>query len=381
MRVRRFIICVIAALLCTSVRGQEVVCAADSIQCDTAMVADTIKSRGWVRQLFDNGFHINDPGINYPRFARFLLKVYNWGDKAFNSYDPEYVVGTGKNWKAYLRSDNWLDGYLLQFPHNQLVRIESEPHSDLGVSLCFMALSVSYTANTKTLFKHHPDEDRQRFNFNFTCSRFSANVHYSSVSGGTEITRFPGIEEVKKHPYKFDDVTTRSFYADAYYFFNHRRYSQAAAYCFSKYQLRSAGSWLAGFLFTRQNIVIDFSHLPEDMLEHLPSSEHLYHFHYKAYSLAGGYGYNWVLKPRTWLINITALPAIGYRHSYEDSSIEGTKRSMISANFRGMMSVVYNYKRLFASLVGNVNSHIYFTKPYTFVNTQLTGSVTVGVRF
>lgn len=50
----------------------------------------------WIKQLLDNGFLINDPGVDYPKFPRFLVKVYNWGDKVFNSYDPEYVVSTGK---------------------------------------------------------------------------------------------------------------------------------------------------------------------------------------------------------------------------------------------------------------------------------------------
>ncbi|MDE5923592.1 MAG: hypothetical protein K2G79_08915 [Muribaculum sp.] len=37
--------------------------------------------QNWVKQLFANGFRINDPGINYPKFMRFCLNVYNWGDK------------------------------------------------------------------------------------------------------------------------------------------------------------------------------------------------------------------------------------------------------------------------------------------------------------
>lgn len=71
--------------------------------------------QNWVKQLFANGFRINEPGINYPKFMRFCLNVYNWGDRTFNSYDPEYVVGTGKNWKLYLNSHNWAQSYALFF--------------------------------------------------------------------------------------------------------------------------------------------------------------------------------------------------------------------------------------------------------------------------
>ena len=101
----------------------ERTCAADSAVVDTVEVCaveesvDSVKRyaydtpewrrKNWVSQLFANGFRINDPGINYPKFARFCLKVYNWGDKTFNSYDPCYVVGSGKNWKFYGKSYAW----------------------------------------------------------------------------------------------------------------------------------------------------------------------------------------------------------------------------------------------------------------------------------
>ena len=58
----------------------------------------------WYKQVIKSGFHIHDPRINYPRFPRFLLNVYDWGDRTFNSYDPDYVVGSGKNWKVRLES-------------------------------------------------------------------------------------------------------------------------------------------------------------------------------------------------------------------------------------------------------------------------------------
>ena len=60
--------------------------------------SDSIARRDvpWYRQLMANGFKIHDPEIDYPRFPRFCLKVYDWGDKTFNSYDTTYVEGTGR---------------------------------------------------------------------------------------------------------------------------------------------------------------------------------------------------------------------------------------------------------------------------------------------
>lgn len=334
--------------------------------------------RGWVRQLVASGFHINDTTIHYPRFARFLLNVYNWGDRTFNGYDTTYVVSTGKNWKLLAKNDNWMESFLLLFPKRQYIRMMSDPYFDLGTSLNFMAVSLSYMQNAKTLFAH-TIENRHRYDFSFTCGLFSASLHYSTTEGGAKILRFCDYDAIRQHHMNFNDISTRSFYVDAYYFFNHRRYSQAAAYCYSKYQLKSAGTWLAGFVYTRQNVWMDFSSLPQEMLDALPTDDRRYMFHYRDYSVTGGYAYNLVLKPRRWLLNVTLMPSVGLRRSYEDST-EGEK-DMFSTSLRGMFGVVYNHRSLFAAVNGNFLSHIYHTSSYTFVNTDGSLTATVGVRF
>ena len=59
--------------------------------CDTC--CDNVGCTYWIKQIINNGFHIHDPAICYPKFPRFCLEVYNWGDRTFNSYDNNYVVG------------------------------------------------------------------------------------------------------------------------------------------------------------------------------------------------------------------------------------------------------------------------------------------------
>lgn len=345
-----------------AIAALALLCSVSAVAHDYAMadsaVVDTISAphAKWYRQLIDNGFHINDPDINYPRFWRWCVDVYNWGDRTFNSYDPDYVVGAGKNWKAGLKSYNWTENYTLLFPHKLRVNMVSDIFSDVGAYLSFMAVSVGYTLNANDVFGH-PVANHHNFDFNFCCALFSANLNLSSTSGGTRITRFGDYNKGEHLSQRFDDVSLSSVGGDIYYFFNHSRYSQAAAYSYSKYQLRSAGSWIAGAAVTHQKIDIDFSGLPEDMLEKLPGSYERYRFHYTDYGLIGGYAYNWVLHPKRWLINATILPSIGYRHSYEGAT-EGRK-DMFSTNVRAMMSVVYNHRSLYASLVGRYDGHIY----------------------
>lgn len=341
--------------------------------------ADTLppSSTRWIRQLMDNNFRINDPAIDYPRFPRFLLKVYNWGDRTFNSYDTTYVVGTGKNWKLQGKSYSWLETATMLFPRNSRVDMHSDLYSDVGAHLSFMAVSVGYMWNVNDLL-HNPTS-RHTFNFDFTCSRFSVNLQTMSSEGGMILTRLGDYNDGHNFRYKFNDVKISTFNIDAYYFFNHYRYSQAAAYSYSKYQLKSAGTPIVGFNFTEQDIRMDFSSLPPTMLQYLPLSTPDYRFHHKDYTILGGYGYNWVLKPRRWLLNAVGMGAVGYKRTYEDAT-DG-RRSMIANNYKFSLSGVYNHRALFAAMVARFNGYLYYNSNFTHFNAYATLSVIVGMRF
>lgn len=355
---------------------------ADSIPTPVAEPADSATApRGdenWVRQLIANGFHINDPGIKYPRFARFCLDVYNWGDRTFNTYDTTYVVATGKNWKLKGISNNWANSYFMIFPHNTQLHMLSHINADIGGYLCFMAVSLGYSFNAREIITHQK-ANRRNFEFNFTCALFSGNLIKNSTKGGVTIRRFGDYNDGGRISVPLDDISNDQFSADLYYFFNHRHYAHAAAYCFSKYQLKPAGTWIVGAGFNNQNIRMNFKKLPTDMLSYLPSLSMMYHFHYTDYNIVGGYAYNWVPRPRTWLLNLTVLPSIGYKHSFEDAT-DG-RRDMFSTSMRVMGAAVYNHRSLFASVTGRFDGYLYYTRNFTFLNSTESLTFTVGMRF
>lgn len=331
----------------------------------------------WISQLIGNGFHINDPGVDYPRFPRFLLKVYNWGDRTFNKYDTDYVVSSGKNWKVQGKSYNWMELQSMIFPKHTYLNMHSDVYIDAGAYISFMALSVGYMFNVNELLGR--PTSRHTFNLDFTCSRFSGSYTTQSSHGGMVITRLGNYNGGHNIHHKYNDVDIKSTSGDLYYFFNHRRYSRAAAYCFSKYQLRSAGSWIAGLSFARQSIHLDFKNLPPDMLLALPLQMSVYSFKYNDYTALGGYGYNWVLRPSRWLLNATGLIALGYKHSFEEST-DG-RRDLVANNFKLSMSGVYNYKAFFSSLQFRFDGFFYYNSNFTFFNSFTTLSFIVGARF
>lgn len=343
----------------------------------TKAIADSIafSEMPWYKQLLVNGFQIHDPRINYPKFPRFCLKVYDWGDRTFNSYNPEYVISTHKNWKLIGKNYNWMESYMMLFPNKQTLHLRSDVYCDVGAYISFMAVSVGYTAKLNNMFGNG-ESTRSNFQFSFQTSLFTANIDITRSHGGTKIMKFGRRNEF---PLQFGDVRLSSLSGDAYYYFNHWKYSQAAAYCFSKYQLKSSGSPMLGFAFNHQNIDLSFEDMPANILEEFPSLQPNYHFKYTDYSILGGYAYNWVPRPKTWLVNVTVLPSIGYKHAYKDSS-DGLPH-MVSTNIRGSFSIVYNHRALFVALMGKADLHFYFAQNYTFFNSIESLSCNVGMRF
>ena len=349
----------------------------DSTACDTC--CEGVSKTYWIKQLIDNGFRIHDERVCYPRFPRFCLNVYNWGDRTFNSYDTAYVVGTGKNWKLQGKSYNWMETSTITIPKQSSVNMHSDLYSDAGFSLNFMAVSIGYMWNINKLFTD--PTNRRTFNFDFTCSRFSLNYQSVSSTGGMIITQFGDYNNGHRLHYKFDDCSTDSKTLDVYWFFNHYRYSQAAAYSYSKYQLRNAGTPLVGFNFTEQHIKMNFNGMPAIMLEHSPMESNEYQSDYRSYCAMGGYSYNWVLKPRRWLINATGMVAVGYRQLIS-SGDERDSKSRVANNFKINVAAVYNHKALFAAFTARGMGYVnYNMGDLSHLNTIISFTAAVGMRF
>lgn len=344
--------------------------------CDTC--CDNVGCTYWIKQIINNGFHIHDPAICYPKFPRFCLEVYNWGDRTFNSYDNNYVVGTGKNWKLQGKSYNWMETSMMFFPKSE-VNMHSDLYSDAGFSLSFMAVSAGYMWNTNKLFSD--PTNRRTFSLDFTCSRFSLSYQSVSSTGGMILTRFGDYNDGHHIRYKFSDCSTNSKTFDAYWFFNNYQYSQAAAYSYSKYQLQNAGTALVGFNFTEQHMRMDFNSLPAEMLIHSPLSNNYYTLDYRSYCATGGYAYNWVLKPRRWLLNATGLAAIGYRQLF-NSEEHRKARTQLANNFRINLAAVYNHRALFAAFTMRASGFVnYNSDDMTHFNSILSFTAAVGMRF
>ena len=191
---------------------------------------DTTRNSGyWWRAMKHGKINFNDSTMGYPKFLMFCYKTYIWGDRAFNSYDSAYVVSTGKNWKLILKSENWMDRYIGK-PFSDIKMIMgSNLVSNIGVSLSFMAVSVGYSFSLTGGGKSSKKAD-----FSFTCARFTADAYYWENRNDMNVIYKHENNNDGRHKIRQSGLDRKAMGLTAYYFFNNRRYAQAAAYCYSK---------------------------------------------------------------------------------------------------------------------------------------------------
>lgn len=316
-----------------------------------------------------------DSIAEWGKFPRFCVNTYRWGDRFFNSYDSTYVVGTGTKFNVKATTDSWLDAYQFSLPDNQRVEMHSDPSTSVGAYITYLAVSLGYDINVSSLFGGVKDA-RSRYRFGFDCSLLSVEMYWENNDVGTKIKRFGPYRHINMD---FNGVKVGSWGIDAYYFFNHKKYSQAAAFNFSKIQRKSQGSFYAGLSIYSQNYNFDFSSLPADMLQLLPLhwTNHTYKVKTHNYGFRLGYGYNWVVG-RNWIVCGSVSPTVGLKKGFINSDVEKTSFSLFN---HVKLSGVWNHGRWFVGIVGKVDMAIVNDRKTMFLGANISLSTAVGWRF
>lgn len=334
-------------------------------------------NRNWW-YLFKKGkLKMDDPTVEWPKFLGFCVKVYNWGDHVFSATDPEYVVGTGKRWRARLINDNWTDSYYIRFTNKFKSLMSGNLHVLAGASIQYMAVSYTYTLDISHMINGGPINYRKQ-EFGFNCARFSINAYAYTNGGGSYIRNFGNYQDHKHIRIPFSGVDMKSLGIEGYYYINGYKYSQSAAYAFSKIQKKSQGCFMVGLAYCNQNIAFDFTKLPEELKPFMTFEDTNYRFHYNDYNLLFGYGYNCVMGNH-WLYNFTVIPGAGFNHCYEDSYDGSTK--LLSVSGRAMTSFTYNNGNWFAGLQAHIRGNWYRSGPTTLFNTVESVLLSGGYRF
>lgn len=321
-----------------------------------------------------------DSVAEWGKFPKFCVNTYRWGDKFFNSYDSTYVKGTGYKFNVKAKSEFWLDNYVFQLTDNYRMTMTSEMNMSGGFYLTYLAVSLGYDYNIGKIF-NIGETTRRRFNFRLNCALLSADLYWVTNDVGTNITSHGHKGDRVSCNIPFAGINTSMFGVDTYYFFNNKRYSRAAAFNFSKIQLKSQGSWFLGLSYWTQTFTFDFNGLEDKIISSLPAewaeNGYIFNINNHNYAIRGGFGYNWVFA-RHWVLGVSESPVIGLKYGTVNG---GHSKVSLSLFNRAQMSVVWNNRRWFAGIILSADNGFYFDRKQSLLNGIFNTEISAGYRF
>lgn len=220
-------------------------------------------------------------------------------------------------------------------------KMEAQYKTTLSLGVSYRGLSLSLSLNPAKLMGKYGDFE---FNFNSYGKRFGFDVAYHDASNFSGWYEQQGEQRIELPS---DILALKTLNVNAYYVFNHRRFSYPAAFTQSYIQRHSAGSVLLAFSGQTQR-------------GELRSTEN---FSYSMLNLGlgAGYGYNYV-PVRNWLLHLSAMTAfilysntsttfgdshVPLHYQFPETIITG--RGAIVRQFAGSfcgISMVYNFTHI-----------------------------------
>ena len=165
--------------------------------------------------------------------------------------------------------------------------IKSDRKATISVGVSYVGLSLSLSLNpAKLAGKYHDYE----FNFRSYGKRFGFDFSYQDAKNFTGWHEHDGLGRIDLPT---DILSVKTLNMNAFYVFNHRRFSYPAAFSQSYIQRRSAGSFLLTVSAQGQQANLDGEQTSELEMMNI--------------GIGGGYGYNYV-PAKGWLLHISAQP-------------------------------------------------------------------------
>ena len=280
--------------------------------------------------------------------------------KDFNAIDTTYISPNLYNLAFMLEHSTWYEHYRLGTNASkdpQRLNFSPSLGTKLGIYFGWRWIFLGYTFDIEDLFGDNKNKPKKKeMSLNIYSSKFGVDLYYRKTGSDFKLRSFDniGIDNPSLENKHFDGLESSIKGLNAYWIFNHRKFSYPAAYSQSTNQRRSAGSFMAGFSYSQHSISFDYEKLPAAILDRINPSLKFSHIKYSDYSLGFGYGYNWVFA-KNWVSNLSLLPGIGYKKSKIDDNDFRNESWIKDINFDLITraGIVYNNAKYFvgASLV------------------------------
>ena len=242
--------------------------------------------------------------------------------KVVNNVDTNYISPNRYNLAFMLEHSTWYEHYRLGSKENecpQSISFAPNMGMKLGIYFGWRWIFLGYTFDIEDLFgKNKNKADKTEMSLNIYSSKFGVDLYYRKTGSDFKLRGSNGFNLATPiDGQDFDGLRSKILGLNAYWIFNHRKFSYPAVYSQSTNQRKSAGSFMAGFSYSRHSIHFDYTQLPIEMKNDLNRNLRFSKVKYSDYSLGFGYGYNWVFK-KNWVANLSLLPGIGFKKAKID---------------------------------------------------------------
>ena len=290
-------------------------------------------------------------------------------------YDTNYVARPKEKWLLRLlgnQTGNYIHAKGTVHDVYSKYDLHTKTNYTMGLEVNYCDIAATFSINPAKIGGDYNDYE---FNFEYHGQMISFDINYLRATSLTGDIKLGNMDHLDEEGLRMNVVN-----ASAYYTFNHRKFSYPAALYQNYYQLRSAGSWLAGLSVQAGSIKTT-----DELKARSPLAPEV-HLTFANVAIGGGYGYNLVLGKRSqWLLHFSALPSfVVYKHNRLTVNGEEMKDHGLCFNmlFNERVAVVYHFTPRFnagASLI--MSNSIYNNDDIKINQNKWLARAFFGVRF
>ena len=315
--------------------------------------------------------------------------------RAFNAMDTTYIIPNKYNWAFMLQNTNSFETYTLHSRElGQKLSFSPKPAVKIGPYLGWRWIFLGYTFEVSSLGKGQQSK-KTEFELSLYSSMLGCDLIYRRTGNDFRLRKAKGLGEEAREVEgeSCHGINVKVTGINAYYIFNHKRFSYPAAFAQSTVQRRSCGSWKKRISYTRHELDLDYNALPQALTQNpgyeLSQDFRVNNLKYDDYSISCGYAYNWVFKPG-WLLCVSLAPAIGYKQTrsnvvptQDDPTLWTSIFNLDNFNFdvTGRVGLVWNNTKYFGGLSLIVHNYNYRHNRLSINNTFGTLNLYVGLNF
>lgn len=307
-----------------------------------------------------------------------------------NDLNEQYIEPQHYNFTVMMQATSAYDIFTIRSDDGQRLTLANDMNLKVGPYFGWRWFFLGYTFDLKNI-GFSGGKIKREFDLSIYSSRFGVDLFYRRTGDAYKLRNAnlgKNVDVSNLEGMSFDGVSAGITGVNAYYIFNHKRFSYPAAFSQSTVQKISCGSLIAGAGYTRNSLTLDYQKLQNAIdgscgygVVKLDSSLMFDKADYHDISLSAGYAYNFVL-PHHILLAVSGQAALAYKRSATRSATE----HQAAFNFQdinidgiGRFGAVYNNMRWYAgaSLIVHTNNY----RKSNFYSSNIFGSINIYVGY